>query len=126
MIYLASPYTHADKSVQVDRFTAVVKACGWLMVNIHEIQMFYSPIAHTHPIAETCTLPGNWPFWEACDKAVLSRCSEIWVFCIDGWAKSTGVNSERKIAVEYGLPCRFVIPQSDGFYIISDTEPDDV
>jgi len=125
MVYLASPYTHTDKSVRASRFLAVIKACGWLMTNASHVQMFYSPIAHTHPIAEICVLPGNWEFWEACDKAMLSRCSEIWVFCLSGWTKSTGVNAERKIATEYGLPCKFVIPQPDGSYVISNTEPED-
>lgn len=125
MVYLASSYTHADKSVQADRFLAVVKACGWLMSNVPEIQMFYSPISHTHPIAEVCKLPGFWEFWETCDKAMISRCSEIWVFCVNGWTKSTGVNAERKIAAEYKLPCRFVVPQPDGSYTVSDMEPED-
>jgi hypothetical protein len=123
MVYLASPYTHADKAVQADRFLAVVKACGWLMVNSSDAQMIYSPIAHTHPIADNCVLPGHWGFWETCDKAMLSRCSEIWVFCIPGWSKSTGVKAERKIASDYGLATRFIVAQQDGTYAITDTEP---
>src|ERR1035437_2593827 len=109
MIYFASPYSHPDKSVVSERFVSVVKACGWLMVNVPEVQMFYSPIAHTHPIAEYSTLPGGWEYWMTCDKTILSRCSEIWVYCISGWTKSVGVNAERKIAAEYGLGVKFVI-----------------
>ncbi len=124
MVYLASPYTHPDKQVQADRFLTVVKACGWLMVNATQVQMIYSPIVHTHPIADACTLPGHWQFWETCDKALLSRCNEIWVFCIPGWTKSTGVKAERKIASDYGLATRFVVAQPDGTYSITDTEPE--
>ena len=123
MVYLASPYSHADKAVEEARFLAAVKACGWLMNNIPDVQMFYSPIAHTHPIAVNCVMPGDWLFWMNCDKAVLSRCSEIWVFCIPGWTTSTGVTAERKIAEEYGLTTKFVIPMADGTYQITEAEP---
>ena len=100
MVYLASPYTHENREVETERFIAAVKACGWLMVNISDVQMIYSPIAHTHPIADVCTLPGFWSFWEACDKCMLSRCDEIWILTLDGWETSTGVTAERQIAYE--------------------------
>jgi hypothetical protein len=118
MVYLASPYTHENREVETERFIAAVKACGWLMVNISYVQMIYSPIAHTHPIADVCTLPGFWSFWEACDKCMLSRCDEIWILTLDGWETSTGVTAERQIASEYGLKEKFVVPQSDGGYAV--------
>jgi hypothetical protein len=124
MVYLASPYTNVDKDIEVQRFDLVVAACGWLMTHETGAQMIYSPIAHTHPIARTCTLPGHWEFWAACDKTLLSRCNEIWVFCIPGWTKSTGVKAERKIASDYGLGTKFVVPQADGTYLITETEPE--
>jgi len=125
MVYLASPYTHAEKAVEQERFIAATKACGWLMNNHPEVQMFYSPIAHTHPIAQVCTLPGVWQFWAAADETILSRSSEIWILCISGRKKSTGVNAEIKIAQKFGLPVKYVIPQNDGSYVVTETEPND-
>jgi len=125
MVYLASPYTHADKSVEAERFTAACKATGYLMNNRPDVQMIYSPIAHTHPIAQVCTLPGVWQFWAAADEAILSRSSEIWILCIPGRKKSTGVNAEIKIAARFGLGVKYVIPQADGKYIVTETEPND-
>ena len=103
---------------------AVARAAGWFMNNKHDVH-FFSPIAYAHLIASECTLPYEWHFWEDLDECMLSRCEEFWVLCIPGFKKSTGVSAERKIAERLGLPCRFVIPQSDGSYLISDTEPED-
>lgn len=125
MVYLASPYTSPDKAVEAERFLAACKACGWLMNNRPDAQMVYSPIAHTHPITLVCTLPGIWQFWAAADEAVLSRSSEIWILCIPGRKKSTGVNAEIKIAQRLALNIQYVIPQEDGSYVVTETEPND-
>jgi hypothetical protein len=123
MVYLASPYSHPDKTVEEERFIAACKACGWLMNNVKDVTMFYSPIAHTHPISVHCTLPGHWQFWSAADETMLSRCNAIWVLCIPGFTKSTGVNAERKIAAKFGLEVRFMIPAADGTYLVTEAEP---
>jgi len=125
MVYLASPYTHADKAVEAQRFDAACRCCGWLMNHRPDIQMFYSPIAHTHPIAQVCTLPGVWQFWATADEAILSRCTEIWVLCIAGWKKSTGVTAEIKIASRLGIGVKYVIPHESGNYIVTETEPNE-
>jgi uncharacterized protein DUF1937 len=95
------------------------------MNNRPDVQMFYSPIAHTHPIAQVCTLPGVWQFWATADEAILSRSSEIWILCIPGRKKSTGVNAEIKIATRCGLGIKYLIPQEDGSYVVTETEPND-
>jgi hypothetical protein len=125
LVYLASPLTDPDAEVRHQRSVAVARACGWLMNNRRDFS-YLSPIAYAHLIAAECTLPFEWQFWAEIDECLLSRCEEIWVFCIPGFKNSTGVNAERKIAERLGLPCKFVIPQEDGSYIISDTEPEDV
>jgi hypothetical protein len=126
LVYLASPYTHKDKSKWTERFHAAVDCMGWLMNNIKNGQYFYSPIAHTHPIAERCTLPIEWEFWAHFDECILSRCSEMWILTIPGFTISTGVKAEREICKKFGVPVRFVIPQADGTYAVTDTEPEDV
>jgi Domain of unknown function (DUF1937) len=125
LVYFASPFTHADKAVRDERLPAIARACGWFMNNRRDI-FFFSPICSAHPIAIECSLPYEWQFWAEIDECMVSRCEEIWVLAIPGFKKSTGVTAERKIAERLGLPCRFVIPQQDGSYVVTDEEPADV
>lgn len=124
LVYLASPLTHADPAVRLERTVAVARCGGWLMNNRPDV-FFFSPITHAHPIAAECSLPYQWEFWAAIDECMISRCEEIWILCIPGFKKSTGVNAEREISLRLGLLCRFVIPQADGSYTVTDTEPED-
>lgn len=123
-MYLASPLTHDDAAVRHERSIAVARACGWFMNNRRDV-FFFSPIAYVHLIAAECTLPFEWHFWAEIDECLLSRCEEFWVLCLPGFKKSTGVNAERGIAERIGIPCKFVIPQPDGSYAVSETEPED-
>lgn len=123
LVYLASPLTHPDAAVRHERTEAVARACGWLMNNRRDL-FFFSPVCFGTPIAAVCALPYEWHFWAEIDECMLSRCDEIWILTIPGFRESTGVNAERKIAERLGLPCRFIVPQPDGTYAVSDTEPD--
>src|SRR5271155_2053797 len=124
LVYLASPLTHSDAAVRQQRSVAVARASGWFMSNNRDVFMF-SPIAYAHLIASECTLPYEWHFWSEIDECMLSRCEEFWILCIPGFKNSTGVSAERIIATRLGLPCRFVVPQPDNTYIVTDTEPED-
>jgi Domain of unknown function (DUF1937) len=123
LVYLASPLTHPDAAVRQERTVAVARACGWLMNNRRDVH-FLSPVAHGTPVAAECSLPYEWSYWAEIDECWLSRCDEIWVLCIPGFRESTGVNAEREIAARLGLPCKFVLPQAGGSYIIVDMEPE--
>ena len=124
LIYVASPYSSADKAMQEYRAAAVAIVCGWLF-DQHPDVSFFSPISHTHPIAMHCKLPGHWQFWAAYDHCMLSRCDEMWVFCLDGWLKSSGVTAELEMAKKMGLPIRYIIPHSldIGLYEVRETAP---
>jgi hypothetical protein len=124
LVYFASPLTHSDATVRLERSVAIARACGWFMNNRRDV-FFFSPITHATSIASECALPYEWQFWAEIDECMLSRCDEIWVLAIPGFRESTGVNAERKIAERLALPCRFVVPQPDGSYAVTDTEPDD-
>lgn len=104
MIYLASPYSDPDPKVQEARWKAACRAASEMMRAGEHI---FSPIAHTHPIAEF-GLPGGWDFWEAYDREMLRACCELRVLMLDGWKTSKGVNAEVDIATEMGIPVRFV------------------
>jgi hypothetical protein len=107
LIYLAVPYSHADRYVRVARWIAANKAAAKLMA----LGLYvFSPISHTHPIAEESdgTLPRGWDFWEGFDRQYLNVCKKIIVLRIPGWDTSTGVTEEIKIGTEMGIPVEYM------------------
>ena len=70
----------------------------------------FSPISHTHPIAEAGGLPLGWDFWESYDRAILNACCEVRVLCQDGWEESVGVQAEIKLAEQMGIPVTYIVP----------------
>lgn len=107
LIYLASPYSHPNLAVREARFQAVCRVAGEMM----QAGLFvYSPIAHTHPIAEVCDLPLGCDFWYQYDRVMLSRCQCMVVLMLDGWTESTGIKGELAIAEELGIPVEFKRP----------------
>ncbi len=106
MIYLASPYSHESPAVEEERFHAVcARAAEMMRAGVH----VFSPIAHAHPISHY-GLPGDWSYWEAYDRAMLTRCDALTVLRLPGWERSTGVQAEIQIARELGIPVDFVDP----------------
>jgi nucleoside 2-deoxyribosyltransferase len=104
MIYLASPYSHADPAVREARYQA---ACRATAVLLKAVFVVFSPIVHSHPLVEF-ELPTGWDFWERIDRAYLARCDEVVVLMLDGWRESTGVRPEIAVARELSRPVRFL------------------
>lgn len=104
LVYLASPYTHAETHVRYYRHEQAQEANA-LLCKIGVL--CYSPIAHCHPIAETHGLPTDWQFWARFDTALIKACEQLWVLCIKGWDESKGVLAEIEIAKTAGLPIRY-------------------
>lgn len=105
LVYLACPYSHPERAVRVARFEAANRAAGVLM---RGGLLVFSPISHTHPIAEAGGLPLGWEFWEAFDRAYLGISHSVYVLRVDGWRESKGVTAELRIAAEMGLPVSFI------------------
>lgn len=103
--YLASPYTHESSRVRQNRYEAVCRVAGRLMRDGH---LIFSPIAHSHAIAEMCELPGHWEFWQEHDRAMLSACEKLIVLKLPGWDISVGVAAEIELALSMGLPVEFM------------------
>ena len=108
LIYLASPYSHDDPKVRHERFVHACRAAGKLM---SEGKIVFSPISHTHPIAQYCDLPKDWMFWERQDRAIIEWCGAMVVLRLPGWQESKGVQAELAIADEYGLPVSYIDPE---------------
>lgn len=100
-IYLACPYSHVDHEVRQQRFHEVNKAAAMLMRRGY---LVFSPISHTHPIAEVGNLPKGWDFWESYDRSFIEWCDELYVLQLNGWQQSTGVNAEIAIAKQMCKP----------------------
>ena len=107
MIYIASPYTHADPAVMEQRFDAACRAAGELMRQGHVV---FSPIAHTHPIAVRCELPRGWDFWERFDREFIRAAEKVVVLKLPGWEESNGVAAEIKLAEAAGIPVEYMEP----------------
>lgn len=98
-VYLATPYSHDNPAIRELRFMKINEVAAELMSKgIH----VYSPISHTHPIAEAGNLPKGWDYWEQYVRHFIEWCDEVWVYCADGWEESKGVNAEIGIAKEFG------------------------
>jgi hypothetical protein len=108
LIYLACPYMHKDPSVVLERVKTVNRTAGKLIVDGFYI---YSPISHSHPIAQEVDLPGDWQFWQGFDKVMLNACKGLYVLKIPGWEQSIGVQAEIKIAKELGLEVEYIDPK---------------
>jgi len=63
----------------------------------------FSPISHSHPIAQCCNMPKDWEFWQEFDKYFIEWCDEVWVCYPVNWSSdfclnSVGVKSEMMMA----------------------------
>jgi len=105
LAYLATPYSSDDPTIKEKRFQIVNKIAGTL---IKKGEIIFSPISHTHPIALTCDLPGNWEYWDKFDRAYLECCCKLYVLKLDGWEESKGVQAEIKIAEEFSLEIEYI------------------
>ena len=106
MIYLASPYSHPLPAVRDLRFRM---ACDFAARLMAAGDVVYSPIAHSHPIAEY--LPPertlDHDFWMAMDLPVLERADKVLVLRLQGWERSRGVAAEIKHATAKRVPVEF-------------------
>lgn len=105
MIYLASPYTHADPFVRELRYLAAAKAVLKLMAAEEPV---FSPILHNHQLARIGRLPHSFDFWADLDSDMLRRCDKLVVLKLEGWNISTGVAAEVKLALSLNLPVEYM------------------
>ena len=108
LTYLAVPYSSPDPEVRRQRFEAANRAAGKLMAQGHIV---FSPISHTHPIAEACNLPLGWEYWQQFDRAYLAASRLMVILTLDGWEESVGIAGERKICEDLGVPVEFMEPE---------------
>lgn len=103
MIYLASPYWHADPAIRNQRFRAACRAAAQM---IRDGITVFSPIVYGHALIGE-GLPGDWCFWEGHDADYLVLSDEVVVLQIEGWDESDGVKEELRLAAALGKPIRY-------------------
>lgn len=113
--YLASPYSykHEDKAVVNKILDARFRQVSADAADLIRAGLrVFSPIAHTHPIAEYGTIDhGDHTIWLPADKAIFSRCNGIIVDMLPGWDKSYGVGEELRWAEEHGMVIAYYTPK---------------
>jgi len=105
MIYLATPYSHPDKYVQLLRAQTVT----WAAAKLRELGLnVYSPITHGHPMADIADLPRDFEYWQEECMHHVGSCERVVVLMQPGWDVSTGVGMEIEAADELGKPVAFI------------------
>jgi len=99
MIYLASPYTHEDQRIQLQRYVDVLEAkCRLLNMGIN----VYSPIACWHVAAEMNDLAPGYKTFQKHDEEMILLCERFNILCLPGWSESVGIAEEMKFAILHG------------------------
>lgn len=105
-VYLASPYSHDDPEVRRQRYEAAKQAVAQIAALGVPV---YSPIVHWHSIALENGLPTDAAFWQTQNDSLMLASGGIWIFCLDGWRQSKGVEAEIKFAELNDLPTTYFI-----------------
>jgi hypothetical protein len=105
MIYLASPYTHADPWIMEERYLRAARVLAGLLA---QGLWTYSPIVHCHELAKIVALPKDAKFWEAYDFAMIAKSDRLLILRIDGWETSRGVAAEKAEAERLGIPVGYI------------------
>jgi hypothetical protein len=113
MIYLASPYSHDDPQVRLERYREACRAAAWLMD--HRSDVVFSPIAMTHGMAEFRSLATSWEHWRTNYLGFLRKCDALFVLAIDGWETSPDVQEEIRMALIYCMEVKMLTPYDNGY-----------
>ncbi len=120
MIYLASPYHHAEERVMEDRYNSALEATAYLM---RQGIVVFSPIVHCHVIKQRFDLPGDHNFWLTYDEGILRHCFAMWILCIPGWRESKGVASEIAFCKRHGKLIYYVTKTAEHDWATSAEPP---
>lgn len=99
--YLATPYTDYPDGHEA-AFREAARVAAWLATKGMTV---YSPIAHSHPLAESGLLPKtDHDLWMRLDAPFMEAASSLIVVRMTGWDKSRGVTFEIAAFKRAGKP----------------------
>jgi hypothetical protein len=105
-IYLASPYSHDDPSVQFTRFIENSEVAARLF---QEGVIVFAPIIQSPCMSHYGNLKDtDWDTWARFDKAIIAQSKGIYVINLPGWRESVGVTAEMHYARLKGIPCYLI------------------
>lgn len=105
LIYLASPYSHPDKKIELLRYELALKHLAKFMNEGHYL---FSPIVHCHNAAVKYGLPTDWNYWKGYCCVMVPLCKRMWVLTLDGWEQSSGIKGETDLAKELNIPIDYI------------------
>lgn len=105
MIYLASPYSHADENVRRRRFDAACRAAAHLM---EQGEIVFSPIAHAHHIEGAMSAPRDTGWWLWQNGPLMKACNRLVILKLAGWDISAGIAVEREVFALRGIEPEFM------------------
>lgn len=103
-IYLAAPYSHPEKVGRLIRFYRINAKAAELMKSGNIV---FSPISHSHPIADQCDLPLHAEFWQEMNESFIDWADIVVVYRLIGWQCSNGVQAEIEYANKTGKPVEY-------------------
>jgi len=108
MIYVASPYSHEDGKIREERYEKVTKYVADLVSKGH---VAISPITYGHSLLKYKKMPTDFKFWENFCLDLLSKSDIMYVYKMDGWINSKGIQMEIKYAEENNIPIVYIVEQ---------------
>lgn len=105
--YLATPYSKYPGGLD-EAFKLACRAAADL---VRAGVKFYSPIAHTHPVAIHGGIdPYAHDIWLPADEPFMHAACGLIVLMADGWATSYGIGQEMRAFEAAGKPIYFMEP----------------
>jgi hypothetical protein len=105
MIFVSSPYTHADPEKMEENYRTVSfyssKLCSEGVVAI-------SPILYGHTAVKFHPMPTDWDFWKNFCLTILDKCVEIHVLKMPGWELSKGMKEEMEFARKRNIKITYI------------------
>ena len=90
-IYLASPYSHEDGSIEQARHEHTLSSTARLI----ELGLFvFSPIVYCRELAREFSLPGDFDYWKAFNWTWITWSDQLWIDLQPGWDESVGIQHE--------------------------------
>lgn len=107
-IYIASPYSHSVRSIRHERYRCALDAT----IKLTKAGLVcFSPIVHSHQVAEIGQINGGFDFWGKWCKSFLDEwATEFWILTLQEHEISKGLNAELNYitALKREITVRFV------------------
>lgn len=94
IIYVALPYSHPDPAIREMRKQIADRYAAKLISQGHIV---FSPISHSHHIADHLDNCNDSDFWVRQCEPFLRVCQEMHILALPGWKESTGIGRELKM-----------------------------